>query len=113
LRGYELRAIGGAASDLNWLRRLGFARVLLGGDEGVDAIGGGAIESGVIAEFGRGNDDARFAASACALRNALHLRCFVLRGELVRMGDARVERRWKQGKAEERRGGVMGSSEAH
>jgi len=65
-RGCELRARRGAARDgydvrgARFGKRLGFV-VLLGGDEGVDAIGGGAIEGGVIAEPRRGDDDARFA----------------------------------------------------
>ena len=47
------------------------------------------------------------------LIHALRLRGLVLRDELVRMRGARVERGWKQGKAEKRRRGVMGRREAH
>ncbi len=104
--------------------------VLLGGDEGVDAIGGGAIgdadgfgviersviDGGATGNRARGDDHAGFAARwlVRARLDVLELRGFVLvHVELVRMRDARVERRWKQGKAEERRRGVMGSREAH
>jgi hypothetical protein len=110
---------------------LGFVRVLLGGDEGVHAIGGGVIgdadgfgvlERRVLEGCVAGNrpgrdDDARFAArwsSAWAWLDVLEVRWFVLlHVELVRMRDARVELERKQGKAEERRRGVMGSREAH
>jgi hypothetical protein len=69
------------------------------------------LERGAAGNRTCGNDDAGFAtACARARRKGLHLRWFVgFRLGLV----AREQRRWKQGKAEKRRRGVMGSREAH
>jgi len=140
-RGCEFGARGGAARDGDYVcGRLGRGwdglqvsfetvvrvQVVLLGDEGVDAFGGCAVSGGAIGgrvversvlERGAagnrtcGNDDAGFAAGrARARRKGLRLRWFVGFGlGLV----AREQRRWKQGKAEERRRGVMGRREAH
>jgi hypothetical protein len=74
-------------------------------------------EGCVTGNRARGDDDARFAARGSLARarlDVLEVRWFVLlHVELVRMRDARVELERKQGKAEERRRGVMGSREAH